>query len=296
MLALSPQLQSHLSSGCTTLCTCWRLIRRDGIVFGFTDHDRDLTFSATTFLAASGLSGSEVESALGLAVGGGDVTGALVSAALTEADIIAGRYDGTSVETWLVNWQDVTQRVLLDVSSFGDIRRTDAAFTAELRSAAAPYDEEKGRLYASRCDAEFGDARCGLSLAATSRRVTAAITAVASKAQFSVATPASIAAGALNEGRVLFQTGSAQGLRAAIVSHARSSGTDTIVLDRAIDAGFAIGNSVELTIGCDKRFATCKGFGNIANFRGFPHVPSTDQAFGYAERGSGVNDGGSLFL
>lgn len=97
------------------------------------------------------------------------------------------------------------------------------------------------------------------------------------------------------EGRIVFQSGSADGLKAAIVAHQRSGATDVITLDRRIEASFAIGDSVELTIGCDKRSATCKAFGNIANFRGFPHIPGTDQAFTYAERGSGLNDGGSLF-
>ncbi len=42
-------LQTHLESGTTTLAWCWRLTRNDGAVFGFTDHDRPLTFDGTTF-------------------------------------------------------------------------------------------------------------------------------------------------------------------------------------------------------------------------------------------------------
>jgi uncharacterized phage protein (TIGR02218 family) len=295
MRALPSNIASHLASGTTTLCTCWRLIRADGVVLGFTDHDRDLTFASTAFLAASGLSGSEVEGALGLAVGGGDLTGALTASVLTEADILAGRYDGASVETWLVNWADVSARLLLDVSRIGDIRRDDRAFTAETRSAAAPYDQEKGRLYLPRCDAEFGHARCGLSLAAPNRRVTSLITEVEGPSVFRVASPGSIAAGALAEGRAVFQTGAANGLTAAIVAHQRMGSADRITLDRQVTAGFVTGDAVQLTIGCDKRFSSCKEFGNSVNFRGFPHVPGTDQAFTYAERGSGLNDGGSLF-
>ena len=32
-------LQTKLDSGVTTLCRCWNLTRRDGVVLGFTDHD-----------------------------------------------------------------------------------------------------------------------------------------------------------------------------------------------------------------------------------------------------------------
>ena len=42
MKSLSAALQAHLDSGTTTLAWCWRIERADGVVFGFTDHDRPL--------------------------------------------------------------------------------------------------------------------------------------------------------------------------------------------------------------------------------------------------------------
>ena len=42
MRILPSTLQAHLESGATTLATCWRIARKDGAVFGFTDHDRAL--------------------------------------------------------------------------------------------------------------------------------------------------------------------------------------------------------------------------------------------------------------
>jgi hypothetical protein len=275
MKAISPALASHLASGSTSLCSCWRLNRRDGVSFGFTDHDCDLAFGGTTFAAASGLSGSDVETALVLAVSGSDIQGTLTSAVLSEADILTGRLDGASVETWLVNWQDVSQRILQDVSTIGEIR--------------------KGRLYRRECDAAFGDARCGLSLAQNNRRLTLPVTAVPGDSSVQIAAHASIPANALLHGNLRFTNGTAQGIEAAIRSHSRQGGFDVLVLDRPILTGFAVGDVVELTIGCDKRFATCRAFGNQLNFRGFPHVPTNDQVFGYAERGTANNDGGSLF-
>jgi uncharacterized phage protein (TIGR02218 family) len=36
--------------------------------------------------------------------------------------------------------------------------------------------------------------------------------------------------------------------------------------------------------GCDKTFATCRAkFDNAVNFRGFPHVPGTDQVLSYPD-------------
>ena len=55
MRALPDGLAAHLESGVTTTCRCWRLTRPDGVSFGFTDHDRALTFDGVTFSAVDGL-------------------------------------------------------------------------------------------------------------------------------------------------------------------------------------------------------------------------------------------------
>jgi uncharacterized phage protein (TIGR02218 family) len=42
---------------------------------------------------------------------------------------------------------------------------------------------------------------------------------------------------------------------------------------------FAVGNTVLVYAGCDRRFATCKSrFDNRVNFRGFPNIPGMDKA------------------
>ena len=49
MKTLAPALLAHLDEGTTTLAWCWRISRADGVTFGFTDHDRTLTFDGTDF-------------------------------------------------------------------------------------------------------------------------------------------------------------------------------------------------------------------------------------------------------
>lgn len=63
---------AHLAGETTTLCRCWRLIRRDGLVLGFTDHDVDIAFGDTTFAARTGLEAAEANAELGFAVSGGE--------------------------------------------------------------------------------------------------------------------------------------------------------------------------------------------------------------------------------
>ena len=87
MRALDPDLVADLDAGATTLCRCWRLVRADGLVQGFTDHDADLSFGGTDYRAATGFTASAIEASLGLNVDGVDVAGALADGSLTELEL-----------------------------------------------------------------------------------------------------------------------------------------------------------------------------------------------------------------
>jgi uncharacterized phage protein (TIGR02218 family) len=77
MRALDAGLQAHLDTGATTLCRCWKLVRRDGEVRGFTDHDRDLAFDGVTYLANTGLDAAALQQTTGLSVDNSQAVGAL---------------------------------------------------------------------------------------------------------------------------------------------------------------------------------------------------------------------------
>ena len=62
MRAIPAALAAHLATGATTLAFGWKLTRRDGVVMGFSDHDRDLFCDGVTFRAASGFTAMNVSS------------------------------------------------------------------------------------------------------------------------------------------------------------------------------------------------------------------------------------------
>ena len=104
MREVPENFQTLLDTGATTICRCWLLPRRDGVAYGFTDHDRDLSFGGQVFQAGSGMDASALESSTGLAVDNGQAVGALSAIGLTDADILAGKYDRAEVQQWLVDW------------------------------------------------------------------------------------------------------------------------------------------------------------------------------------------------
>lgn len=288
-------LQTKLDSGVTTLCRCFVLTRRDGVVQGFTDHDEGIILNGVTCRAGTGLSASEATARLGLAVDGAEMSGALADEGLTEADLAAGRYDAAKVETWLVDWSDPVLHVLLSTATLGDVRREGAAFVAETRGLADALAQESGRLYTASCSADLGDPRCGIDLTSSVYRGEGVITVLRGTSAFAVSGLDAFEEGWFSAGKLTFGSGANAGLAVEVKRHRLDGELVVIELWQAMPEPLAAGDSFIVTAGCDKRFATCRNrFNNAVNFRGFPHIPGNDFVMRYAVEGEPGNDGGSL--
>ncbi|MEM8790807.1 MAG: DUF2163 domain-containing protein [Pseudomonadota bacterium] len=291
--ALPQTLVDSFATGCTTLCRCWRVERVDGVVLGFTDHDRDLDFDGVTYLAGSGLTGSAVERATGGRADTYSLSGALQSEVITERDIAAGHYDSASVILLLVDWQEVESRAVLATGRIGEIRRTDVAFEAEVLGLSEELEQPVGRAYLRRCDLRLGEPRCGVDLGDPAFLGTGSVTALPSAQRLIVDGISSFDAGWFAEGALTWTSGDNQGAVAEVKSHLLANGVATIDLWLAPALPVQIGDTFSIIAGCDKRAETCRlKFANFLNFRGFPHMPGDDFANGY--RSGGGHDGGSL--
>lgn len=297
MKTIPPGLADHLTGEATTLCRCWKLTRRDETVLGFTDHDRDITIGEVTHEAASGLGTGQMEQSLGMAVDTQEVTGALVSERIAAADLRAGRYDGATIEVWIVNWLAPEERVLDRVLALGEIVEEDGAFRAELRALAADMDETRGRRISRSCDADLGDARCGVDLDAPAFRADGTVSEVLSDLAIRVEGLDGFDVNWFRGGRLTFATGANAGTAIEIAEHL-SDGTGgsgaLLHLWKPLPASVEPGDTFDIRAGCDKTFAVCRAkFENAARFRGFPHIPGNDFALGYASSFT-VMDGGPL--
>ncbi len=295
MKALDETLAAHLQSGATTLCWCWRLTRRNGSRLGFTDHDRDLAFDGTTFEAASGFTASEIREQVGLSVDNLEVAGALVSDRLSEIALAAGDFDDAAIEIFRVNWQDTAQRVLARKGSLGEVRRTGTAFTAEVRGLAHYLQQPRGRLFQYTCDADLGDARCGIDLDDAAYRAAATVIATNDSRRLIVDGLGDYAPGWFTRGMIAFQSGVTTGRAMEIKSHTTRSGAVELELWQSMGEPIAIGDTLTATAGCDKRFETCAGrFANALNYRGFPHMPGNDFVTAVAEPGNTPRPGNAV--
>lgn len=286
MKQLPGGLQEHLDSGATTLCWCWRLTRRDASRLGFTDHDRDLTFDGTTFEAAAGFTASEMRDSVGLSVDNLEVTSALSSDRLSEADLAAGIYDDARVEIFRVNWTAPEQRVLMRAGSLGEVRRAGLTFTAEVRGLAHYLQQPKGRLYQFTCDADLGDNRCKILLSDPIYRGEGEIVAVASARRFTASGLDDFADDWFSRGLLTFTSGAADSQAVEVRYHAKVGSAVTIELWAPARGPLEPGQTFVVTAGCDKHLTTCQAkFANAANFRGFPHMPGNDFVTSFARKG-----------
>lgn len=258
-----------LAAELATLALCWRIERRDGVTIALTDHDRDLVVDGLTYSAAPGMTPSAIKRSSGFDADTMQIDGALVSDAITEADLLAGRWDGARVVLFGVDWSGGDGSVDLGQGTLGAVTVKDGGFGAELAGAVASLDRAVVEATSPECRAELGDGRCRVAMAP--RRCFVRVVAIDGAAvTLDAAEPNPNAYGG---GRLRWFGGDNAGLESAVAASAGTTATLRAPPPFTVEAGAL----VELVEGCDKSLATCAArFGNAANFRGEPFLPGVD--------------------
>jgi uncharacterized phage protein (TIGR02218 family) len=294
MSAGAAALYDHLATGCTTVCHLWRVERRDGQSFGFTDHDLDLSVDGQVYRADTGLTARALQQTTGLSVDNTEAVGALSSVSVSEADLAAGRFDRAAVSAWMVNWADLTQRVCLFRGTFGEVSRVDGTFRAELRGLTEPLNQPQGRTFQRLCSAILGDQKCRFALETPGYSSEIVVTADTDRS-FSFDGQGGFADRWFERGRLIVLSGDATGLFGVIKVDRLDADSRIIELWETLPITVKAGDRVRIEAGCDRMPGTCRRkFNNLPNFRGFPHIPGEDWITAYPVSGS-RNTGGSLF-
>lgn len=183
MRTISPALLAMLQSDVKTIATLWKITRKDGAIFGFTDHDVDIYFDNLLYLSHGGYTASNVESTSDLSTSNMEVNALFDSSVITQADLESGLWGQAAVSIFMVNYLDLTQgSVTLSSGVLGEFTIQNGKFTAELRGLAQIMQQAIGQIYSPTCRASLGDSRCLVNLAPLT--VSGAVTSVASNYQF----------------------------------------------------------------------------------------------------------------
>jgi uncharacterized phage protein (TIGR02218 family) len=273
---------------------CWSVKRRDGVIFGFTDHDRPLAFEGMAFVPQGGMSARALASSVGLSVNNTAALGVLSADAITEFDILAGRYDGAEVVTWRVQWDNVDARQVQFRGTMGEITRGAGGFEAELHGLTDALNQPQGRSFLKTCSAVLGDARCRFNVDDPAFSVTHRLTADCIGAALVLDGVTAFGDRWFENGLCTVVSGDARGLMAAIKSDTLHDSGRVLMLWTQFAQGLHAGDTIRIVAGCDKSAATCTAkFDNLVNFQGFPDIPGEDWLVS-APRSSQRNSGGSL--
>ena len=288
-------LYAHLEGGFTTVCRAWTLVRADGTVLGFTDHDRDLVVEGVTCRADTGMTARALQQTTGLSVDNSEALGALSDASVTERDLLAGRYDGADVRAWLVNWAAPEERVEQFRGTLGEIVRSGGSFRAELRGLSDALNRPQGFAYQPACSAVLGDGRCRFVTAQPGYFADRVVEAVEDSRVFVFQGFTGFDDRWFEYGRFEVLTGRASGLVGVVKIDRLDGASRRVELWQSLGDEVVAGDQVRMIAGCDKQPVTCRTkFANFLNFRGFPHIPGDDWLSSYpiADR---PKTGGSLF-
>lgn len=277
MKTISNALYEHIQQQTTTLCTVWRLTRRDGTVLGFTDLDRDITIAGVTYHASTGFTPSAINKSTDLSVDNLDVEGKLESDLITETDLKNGVYDYARIDVCQINYESppsalVPGQVIWHTTGYlGECQMDGTRFKTEVRSLTQKLSNKHGKVTSKSCDATLGDSRCGVNLAG--KIASGTVERVVRERTF-VASALTAESGYYEGGLVTFLTPeSVAGLKGEVASY--DPGIVRLYLPTPVP--IPEGATFTITPGCDKSMTVCvQRWNNGINFRGFPHIPGTD--------------------
>lgn len=287
MKTVSDELYAHLQEEVTTVCTVWRLTRKDGVVMGFTDHDRDINIGGILFKASTGFTPTAIDKSSDLSVDNMDVEGKFEDDRITEEDMWKGVYDYAKIDVAQINYANPPASfrpgdVLWHTTGYlGEVRTDGKRFKVEVRSLTQMMGQGHGDVTTRTCTANLGDSRCKYDLSKVTKEGT--VTRVVRDRTF-MAPELTKEAGYYDGGKVTFLTGALAGYAGEVVSYDVGVVRLYLAPPRPIEPGARF----TITPGCDKTIQQCQQrFDNVLNFRGFPHVPGTD-SWQAGLRGDGI--------
>ena len=268
---------------------CLRIVPVTGSPIYLTDHPRDLVMSGHTYLSTAGYQFTGQSATAGFSPASVDIEGIAGASGLSRAAVGSGLFDGARCYVFATSWAaPVEDQEPVVAGIFGKATLLDHRFQIGGVSLIDALNQSVGQTYGAQCPKLFCGteyAGCGVSLAANT--VTGTLTSVTSASVFTSAarTEADDTFGA---GTIQFTSEPNAGLKALEI---KSFAGGVITTFEPFYTLPVAGNAYSMVRGCRKRLSDCQarwnGSGivsNVANFGGFPWIPTGST---YAQVGQG---------
>ena len=290
---LNPALTSLSVKGTTCLVRCWlfTLLSSRG-TFGFTEHNCAIVLDGTTYYPSNGVLAGAATNQGDLSVPNTNVRGIISSAKLTEKMLREGAFNGATVEEFLVDWRfPFAGRTRITKYQIGRVAWNDAKgmFETDLVGLGERLQNKVGEIYSRMCRWNLGDADCGVNLASWTR--TGTIATVIDEVTFtsSALVGGQTYLGYFNDGTISWTNSNNNGLK-SIVKRYFPTGVK-FELTMPPPTPLQVGDTFSAVTGCNKLSGVdidglsvlsghCKHkFNNMANFGGFPFMPTNDKLY-----------------
>lgn len=269
-------LAAHYAQPNVTLCQCLKVQRADSAVFGLTTLDQEITVDGVLYLP--GLDASDIVSQSGLAVDNLELTLLKPYEGLSDADLLAGLWNGATFTVFEVNYRAPADGVnVLKRGTTGEAQVRRGVWVMEFRGLTQALQQPLGQSTSKTCRYRLGsvsEADGGLCLKdLTAFTYTSTVTSVASRQVFTD-TVRTDPDEWFAEGLVEFLTGDNAGYSQKVKLFA--AGMFTLALPMPFNV--VAGDIYTAIAGCQKRLTEdCKlKFANVLNFGGEPHLGGID--------------------
>ena len=273
MKTISASLKEGIASG--SVATFVRIEAADGTIFGFTNHDVELTFVGVVYKPTPALERISMNQRGNAEVGNQEFAGGWV-VDLPEEDLGRGKYDDAVVSVFRADWRNPDAGIVsIFEGTLGLIQWTEDGFRADVHSLMRQLSRIIGIEVTAACRHNLFNTNSGTTIGAcqlseASYATNTSVTAVTNTIEFELSGVSEVD-GYFANGLLSFTSGLNDGLDYEV----KSWNNTTKVIELFLPTRFipSISDTVRVRAGCDKTAATCKSkFNNIVNFGGFPHI------------------------
>lgn len=280
---INPALYNHLQGQVTTVCELLRLRLLDGRLFGITSLDTDLFYDNMWWRAITGFDSSIIKTDTDLSVDNSEAIMLLFETlhleGLTIDEVASGVLDDARYEFFLINYEDLSQALLLDAGDVGEVNvKNKRVATLELLSFAVRLRQVIGGVDSVRCRAVFGSppsSQLGCGVNADLLWKNATVTGVGDERRRIFADSSIPLATVPLTGRVQFTSGRNRSPRLYQVE-GYSSTSGTVALIESTPYDIQVGDTFKIRPDCNKLPDDCKRYLNFINYKGEPYIPVAD--------------------
>jgi uncharacterized phage protein (TIGR02218 family) len=277
-------LQTHVSQQTTSLAYGLKITREDGEIHGFTSHESDDTISGVVYQSSPGVDVTSIVTTAGLQVGNLELTTLDDGEVFTTEDILGGRWRNAAFTLFRYNWESPSDGIeTLTVGTLGEIEIKQSTLVVELRDLRQYLQHPVGDPSTKTCRYRLGDSKCTINLATSPNTFTVlgSVTALSGPSKQVFFDSSRTEANRWFEGGILtWLAGNNTGLSMPVKSFSSGSPVTTkeFTLFFPMIAAIQVGDTFQVTAGCDKTLETCVSkFANQLNFGGEPHRPTLDE-------------------